>query len=129
GSLPEIPIRDVVSVMTKNLDLGEKPRDQVHPLLIDEKAARRIDDAMKFELPLPPLQKIRKHRAARDCEKAEVVGAGDENRPLARVVFAADRASEMRRQYDEVFSLIELKKRGVENDVGIEIDDTVIALL
>ena len=84
---------------------------------------------MKFELPPPPLQKIGKHRAARDREKAEVVGAGDENRPLARVVFTVDRSSEMGRQYDEVFSLIELKKRGVENDIGIEINDAIVTLL
>ena len=129
GACVEVPVGDVVRRIAQQVGLGPDAGHEVDPLLVDEAARRRVDDAVGLQALRPPVEQLVGGPRAAEADEAEVVGARDEDRLLRRVATVAwDRREVVRREDDAVLDreLADLVQRRDDPDVGVEVDGVIL---
>ena len=91
----EIPVGDVVAGVLDDTNPVEQSRNQIHPLLVNEQAVLDPHHTAVVEAALPPAQEAPGLGASLESDEAQVVGAGLENRELARERSILDRSGEV----------------------------------
>ncbi len=83
-AVAQVPVGDVVTGVPVDRHAFEQAGRQIHPALVHEKPAARIDPALIVEAALPPAQETKSRQAPPEGDEAEIVGSRLQDLPLAR---------------------------------------------
>ncbi len=128
----EVPIGDVVTLVAQHVHAVAHPRNEIHPLLVDEQPVAHVHHAAAFEPRLPPLQEGVELRMPLQGEKAQVVRPCAQHVDLGGLALVVDRTGEMRGEHAECAGIerrFDLVHAPEHPDVRIEIDRAPVALL
>ncbi len=129
GAFVEVPVGHVAAGVAEDVDAGEEAGGEVHPFLIDEEAGAAFAEAEGEAAALPPGEEG--IGGGGDGEEAEVVGAVVEEVLFGGVEVVVDGGGDVGGE-DGVVGFEGLEdgsERGVDGDVGVEVDEAVERVL